>query len=528
MQILDIVLYSISGERRILSFRIGQVNIITGSSKTGKSALIDIVDYCLGRGSCNVPVGPIRNTVSWYGLRLQFSNSQIFIARKNPPPGNNSTNIAFLQEAVTIDIPDTAPEQNTTSSAVEDYINNKLAISPNLNVPPAGHSRPSLEANFRHALFFCFQQQNDIASRNQLFHRQNESHTLQAIKDTLPYFLGAIREDALALEQQLRQAKRDLRGAEKTLEEAESIKGEGISKAISLASQAAEAGLIDNGIEFPNDIDSLIELLQQVIQWTPDRVLLPHSDRLELLHDRVRELQEQATSKKNAIHAAQIYAREADGYASVARQQELRLESIGLFDNLLNKKNQDSSICPLCSHELSEPIPQAEAIKNSIKKIQQELDYVDRDKPKLREYIEELHSELEVIHRDLQSTYQSIEGVLNEQEESRRWREESLNRSRVVGRISFWLENTIFTDETFELRSRVAQAETRVRDIENLLDPEEKNQRLLSALNRIGLQMTQWAGRLHLEHANGETPVSLDFTRGTIVVDTILPSGLFP
>ena len=53
MQILDIVVYSHHGEKRILPLKAGAVNIITGASKTGKSALIDIVDYCYGAGECN-------------------------------------------------------------------------------------------------------------------------------------------------------------------------------------------------------------------------------------------------------------------------------------------------------------------------------------------------------------------------------------------------------------------------------------------------------------------------------------------
>ncbi|HEX8367292.1 MAG TPA: hypothetical protein VF604_01875 [Pyrinomonadaceae bacterium] len=81
-QILEIVLYSHNGQRRVLPFKLGQTNIITGKSATGKSALIEIVDYCLGRGECNVPEGVIRDTVAWFGLKLQFPTGQIFIARQ--------------------------------------------------------------------------------------------------------------------------------------------------------------------------------------------------------------------------------------------------------------------------------------------------------------------------------------------------------------------------------------------------------------------------------------------------------------
>lgn len=42
IQILDIVLYSTQGARRVLSLRPGEMNIITGDSKTGKSALISM------------------------------------------------------------------------------------------------------------------------------------------------------------------------------------------------------------------------------------------------------------------------------------------------------------------------------------------------------------------------------------------------------------------------------------------------------------------------------------------------------
>jgi len=54
--IKSIVIYSHSGEIRDITLRENGLNIITGKSKTGKSAIIDIIDYCLGRGAFNVAV----------------------------------------------------------------------------------------------------------------------------------------------------------------------------------------------------------------------------------------------------------------------------------------------------------------------------------------------------------------------------------------------------------------------------------------------------------------------------------------
>lgn len=82
LKILEIVIYSHDGRRRNLSLNVDGVSIITGASKTGKSALVDIVDYCFGSNECRVPEGPIRHAVAWFGLRLKLASGEAFVARK--------------------------------------------------------------------------------------------------------------------------------------------------------------------------------------------------------------------------------------------------------------------------------------------------------------------------------------------------------------------------------------------------------------------------------------------------------------
>jgi len=96
-QISDIVLYGPSDEPRVLTLRLGELNIITGSSKTGKSSLIPIVDYCLGASECEVAYGAIRSTVEWYALRLILETKQIFIARKAPDEGRKSSSAVLFR-----------------------------------------------------------------------------------------------------------------------------------------------------------------------------------------------------------------------------------------------------------------------------------------------------------------------------------------------------------------------------------------------------------------------------------------------
>src|SRR5262249_31187433 len=132
MQILEIVLYGHEGQKRVLPLNPGRANIITGSSATGKSALIQIVDYCLGRKDCAVPEGTIRETVSWFGLRLQFSSGQVFIARQNPRQGSATTNRSYFEEGSVVPSPDAPPAQpNTIIEAVEEAPPNNIVIPPN-------------------------------------------------------------------------------------------------------------------------------------------------------------------------------------------------------------------------------------------------------------------------------------------------------------------------------------------------------------------------------------------------------------
>jgi hypothetical protein len=97
VQILELVVYSHDGRIRRLVFKPGALNIITGGSKTGKSAIQQIVEYCLGNSTCDVPAGVVWSSVSWYGLLLAFEGSRVFVARKHPDTGKKSSETVHIE-----------------------------------------------------------------------------------------------------------------------------------------------------------------------------------------------------------------------------------------------------------------------------------------------------------------------------------------------------------------------------------------------------------------------------------------------
>ena len=82
-----------------------------------------------------------------------------------------------------------------------------------------------------------------------MFHRQSDDFVTQAIKDTIPYFLGAINEEALALENERAVLKRRLTIERRRLEENRHLMGGGFERAVKLIGEARQVGLIDSSTQ---------------------------------------------------------------------------------------------------------------------------------------------------------------------------------------------------------------------------------------------------------------------------------------
>ena len=161
MQILEVLLYSHDGRRRSIEFRPGALNIITGESRSGKSALIEIIRYCLGSTELRVPAGVISESVAWFGLRLRLSSGEAFVGRPVPPSGQATTNAAMLRMATEVHVPDAAElSPNTNTDALISVLGGAIGITKNEASIPTTATRPPVEATLAHALFFCFQRQD--------------------------------------------------------------------------------------------------------------------------------------------------------------------------------------------------------------------------------------------------------------------------------------------------------------------------------------------------------------------------------
>ena len=438
IQLLDIVIYSHDGRMRALSLRSGAVNVITGASKTGKSALIDIVDYCFASGECRVPEGPIRRAVSWFGLRLQLADGQAFVARRCPHLRALSSEDCFVEVGVEVQIPGHGTlRQTTNTKGLTALLSGWAGIAENLHEPLAGQTRLPLTANIRHALALCFQPQDEIIRRQQLFHGAGDNFFAQAMKDTLPYFLGAVDDDYVRKREQLRRLRDQLRSVERRLAEIAALRGDGASKAEGLLAQARDAGITT---AVPDSWDATVAALRAVAATPLAAVEASVSDGAEFsrLSDERAQLLAEQRRLRGERDAIRTFENEEKGFSREATEQRARLKTIGIFDDATAGHN-----CPLCAQALEPAGPQTTVaeVRGTLTSLSARLDSVVRATPPIEKAVAELETILQTVNDGLARNRATMEAVRAADERVAQTRDEATKQIHIIGRISLYVES---------------------------------------------------------------------------------------
>lgn len=517
LQIAKIILYSRNGEVRELELKPGRLNVLTGASKTGKSAIIDIVDYCTGRSECNVADGVIRRHVGWYAILFQLNGSQIFVARRNPDVGDRTSPDVYLDRGTVIATPPVSVlTKNITVDALEKYLGAAIGISENEHRPPLP-TRDPLEANFRHALLFSFQDQNDIDSKQRLFHRQGEDFISQAIKDTLPYFLGAIDEDRLLKQAQLDQARRHLRQLERQLREAEAIDTSSYPRAQALLDEAKQVGLVDERTVATN-YEAVIEILKRIArndQIQSEVVMADGEDMLASLRAERQGLRNELERVNAEVRSTRTFTHETTGYEREAKEQRARLSAVGL----IRSNGHDAAVCPVCESRLSTPAPTVSQIERSLRDLNEQLEAVEAENPRLQLRLASLLVEESTLQERLRDNQLRINARMQENEILRVQQDSFILQARAIGKITQYIETATTGDAGSNLRKQIDVAKSRVAVLEAELDPEAIREKLNAFTNIIGRYMNEYSERLDLEHRGSQ--LRLDIRNLTVVADTL-------
>jgi len=514
MKIRSMHIYSHEGQRRDIRFKVDGLNVITGRSSTGKSALSEIIEYCMGRSSFNVPEGVIRDKVAWFAVIYQFEKEQVLVAKPTPPGGGASCSTAMLRRSTQLQAPEFKDlVVNTDDDSIVELLSRLLGIPENRTDVALEHSRDSYEANVKHTFYYLFQKQGLVANKDQLFYRQNEQFQPQAIRDTLPILLGVSSHDRYELESRLRTAQRDLRINIKQLEQARQAVDTSHEQAIGLYSEARSVGVISN-IDGTSNADGIIDALRSALSWKPETVPDDDGSRISLLEEEVSQLRQDRRDFQARIDAARQFAKRAGGYESEAAEQIDRLVSIKALP-----RNPESGEWqwPFSEPNLALESPLAAVLLNELESLEKELRIATGQRPKLEAYLTELVGKADGIAGTIKQKEAELSAAISANEVIAQMGTRNNAAARVVGRISLFLETLLPNEDLARLEAENRRLNNKVKQLEDQIGADDSNERLTSILNNISAHVSRYIQKFDAEF--NPYPARLNLPQLTIIFD---------
>lgn len=198
-----------------ISFQEG-LNIITGRSSTGKSAIIEIFDYCTGNSENTVPEGIITDNALLYFVILVAKDTKLVLGRKQ----NEEVNKAFYK---------IESEELCVDNLKVDYFEKEYFIQIKvfreelghfcgLNISDTDENKESVSyrghkkgrPSFRNMLSFMLQHQNLIANKHSLFYRFDEKEKRERVIDEFKIFANFVDQQYYLLSQELEDKRQEL------------------------------------------------------------------------------------------------------------------------------------------------------------------------------------------------------------------------------------------------------------------------------------------------------------------------------
>ena len=363
LKIKYIILYPNDDESRprFIKFEENKVNVITGYSKRGKSAIISIIDYCLGSSECNIPIGLIREKVDKFAINIIVNGENIFLARDCPSSDNQVSETMYFYN---IHEKGENKSLNTNEwikysqqyKQNRDFVKNFLGVFAGFeNVPiKEDFSKDDSPASFRDTTAFQFQPQNIIANPTTIFYNTDTFEHLSRLRTLFPLVLGYKSYEILRLENEIDLLEREEKEKEKKYEDLkrqyenwQSDIYEYYTKAISLGLTNADISIESSKVDLiKNELSNIVSSVKNN-QFLKEGSSLRYSDKLEELDSQRIDLIRELDILKVDLLKIQQFDRSKELYLSeVALEVDNRLRPIDWF---LQQKG--TNVCPFCDSQ---------------------------------------------------------------------------------------------------------------------------------------------------------------------------------
>lgn len=361
-----VIVFTKNYKKNELWFKSG-LNIISGVSQTGKSAIIEIVDYCLASTSCSIPKGTIEDNSILYSIILELKESYLIIGRRPVSWSNKEERgksrmffkVESKEEFDSNKIEYLYFEKNKacyrTLDDVKKEIETFFGVSVYKRIEVDGIDNDKSErVSIRSIASFLFQHQNLVANKFALFYRFDDSFKMKKTIAEFPIFLGIVDQEYYNIlqskekyEKELRKIKREKKSDEEYNKDIISRIEIEIHEYYNLISKSISKDRINNILVGKEFLDKLIiEDLN-----TKDSIY-----QYKILEDELKEINSEMYKLENKV--ANI-----DSTLRIGEYTEKVINDVDKPDD--EKLNNNLSHCPLCNSEIHELTNKIQRIKDA-------------------------------------------------------------------------------------------------------------------------------------------------------------------
>jgi hypothetical protein len=505
----------VEAQPRIVEFEPGVVNVISGASKTGKSAVIPIIDYCLASEKCSVPVGVIRENCAWFGIVVDTIEGQKLLARREPGD-QQSTGDMVLIEGLQVDVPDRIVGKNANLDTVKASLN-RLAGLTNLGFDPSVDDNSRSRPSFRDLVAFTFQPQNIVANPNVMFFKADTTEHREKLKTIFPYVLNAVTAEVLQARFELDQLNRVLRRKESELRILVATNTAWQAEAQAWLRRAVELGLLPADHALPTDWSAILDLLR-IVTVSKDTNARPSLAGIDLSLSRLDALRAQEANQamelsecRQRLNELRRLRESADAYGSSIHIQRDRL-SLAHWLRGLAETDVESELVSVGrgdSNELAILCNNLEAIEVKLKAQPTLASALDKETFRLRSATEE-------ILMALNETRAEIVNLERRSEAAQAAADHFDRTERFLGRMEQAITLYDRADQSSLLRDELAAIRARIEELQRQISEAGVQRKLRNALTQVESSANRFVPRLDAEWP--DAPVQLVIEDLTIKV----------
>ena len=424
--------YSKNQQIRVIEFKANEVTIITGASNTGKSAVITSIDYCLGSSSCKIPAF-VTERVTHVATKWSNGVAEFLVGREISKTGKSSGNM-FIEYGANIEVPQLATELKGKGNI--EYV--KAVIEKLFGIKDVNEKDNALNTgkiSLRQVTPYMYLDKGVIDSDSVLMYGLNDQNAAKHIVDSLPYFLGAIDMEELEALRKLKGLQKGVDNEEKKKSQFENHQVDLIEKCKSLLAEASQVGLTfeENIID---DKEVLIKILKGITKWQHKVIHFENEETVKKLQNTKSEMFTEINGLRRKRAAAIQMNSNANEFVGVVDSQLSKLDVHKFFRHDTNK-------CPICSSDFNGHSAISLQIEQSIKELKKEKEVVKQHKPVMTGFIQELDTKIEEFQTTINKTDIEIRNLIKESEIAQKQFLDNQNITRIVGRISYFLDNHV-------------------------------------------------------------------------------------